>query len=137
MQFFTFFTPWKTRFWINEKFEIYFFWKYTWKFSHSPKTNIFKCHIPSHILSSTSAGKILKMAIKSELLGLSSWNFVNLLFSMRLSNSEYFKNFKFFDLTWIWWIWLEWPNAVFLKWKKCRKNVLTKESSWRGFNKTF
>ena len=37
-------------------------------------------------------------------------NFLNFLFSMRLSNGEYFKDFKTFDLTWIWWIWLEWPN---------------------------
>ena len=28
---------------------------------------------------------------------------------MRLSNDEYFKDFKIFDLTWIWLIWLEWP----------------------------
>ena len=41
MQFFTFLTPWKFYFWINEKFEIYFFWKYAWRCSHSPKTNIF------------------------------------------------------------------------------------------------
>ena len=53
---------------------------------------------PNHILSSNSAGKILKMAINSESLGLCSWNFWNLLFSMRLSNGEYFKDFKFF--TW-------------------------------------
>ena len=33
------------------------------------------------------------MAIKSEPLGLC--NFCNFLFSMRLSNGEYFKNFKF------------------------------------------
>ena len=49
------------------------------------------------------------MVIKSELLELWSWRFWNFLFSMRLSNGEYFKNFKIFDLTWIWWIWLEWP----------------------------
>ena len=48
------------------------------------------------------------MAINSEKLGLCSWNFWNFLFSMRLSNGEYFKVFKIFDLTWIWWIWLEW-----------------------------
>ena len=64
---------------------------------------------PNHILSSNSAGKILKMAINSKLLGLCSWKFWNFLFSMRLSNGEYFKDFKIFDLTWIWWIWLEWP----------------------------
>ena len=28
---------------------------------------------------------------------------------MRLSNGEYFKDFKIFDLAWIWWIWLELP----------------------------
>ena len=67
---------------------------------------------PNHIFSSNSAGKILKMAINSESLGLCSWNFWNLLFSMRLSNGEYFKDFKIFYLTWIWWIWLEWPNRI-------------------------
>ena len=30
---------------------------------------------------------------------------------MRLSNVEYFKDFKIFDLTWIWWIWLKWSNG--------------------------
>ena len=35
--------------------------------------------------------------------------FLEFLFSMRLSNDEYFKDFKIFDLTWIWLIWLEWP----------------------------
>ena len=68
---------------------------------------------PNHILFSNSAGKILKMAIKSELHGLCSWNFWNFLSSMRLSNSENFKDSKIFDLTWIWWIWLEWPLYEF------------------------
>ena len=85
---FLFLTPWKICFWINGKFEIYFFWKWTWKCSQSPKTNTF------------------------ELLGLCSWNFWNFLFSMRLSNGEYFKDFKIFDLTWIWWISLEWPSIL-------------------------
>ena len=40
MQFFMFLTSWKICFWINDKFEIYFFSKWTWKCSHSPKTNI-------------------------------------------------------------------------------------------------
>ena len=39
------------------------------------------------------------------------WNF---LFSMSLLNGEYFKHFKFFDLTWIWWIRLEWSEAIYL-----------------------
>ena len=56
---------------------------------------------PNHILSSNLTGKILKTAIKSELLGLCSSNFWNILFSMRLSNNEDFKDFKIFDLTWI------------------------------------
>ena len=41
MQFFMYLTPWKICFWINDKFEIYFFWNWTWKWSHSPKTYIF------------------------------------------------------------------------------------------------
>ena len=41
MHFFTFLTPWRICFWINEEFEIKFFWKWTSKCSHSPKTNIF------------------------------------------------------------------------------------------------
>ena len=53
------------------------------------------------------------MAIKSEPLGLCSWNFWNFLFSMRLSNGECFKDFKIFDLTCIWRIWLEWPFTLF------------------------
>ena len=65
---------------------------------------------PNHILFSNSAGKILKMAMKSEPHGLCSWNFWNFLYSMGLSNGENFKDFKMFDLTWVWWIWLEWPN---------------------------
>ena len=40
----------------------------------------------NHILSSNSAGKILTMAIKSEMLGLCNWNFRNFLFLMRLLN---------------------------------------------------
>ena len=99
------------------------FWKLTWKCSHSPKTNIFikvfkllryPKNAPNHILSSNSAGEIVKMAIKSELLGLCSWNFWNFLFSMRLSNSEYFKDFKIFDLPWIWLICLEWPICLYV-----------------------
>ena len=54
------------------------------------------------------------MALKSEQLGLRSWIFWNFLFSMRLSNGEYFKDFKIFDLTWIWWICLEWPLTKML-----------------------
>ena len=54
--------------------------------------------------------KICFMAINSELLGICSWNFWNLLFSMRLSNGEYFKDFKIFNLTWVWCIWLKWPE---------------------------
>ena len=54
--------------------------------------------LPSHILSSNSTGKIIQMAIKSQPLGLCSWNFWNFLFSMRLSNDKYFKNFQIFDL---------------------------------------
>ena len=50
---------------------------------------------------------------------LGSWNFWNFLFSTRISNGEYFKDFKIFDLTWIWWIWLERPNYFMLA-KKCR-----------------
>ena len=55
---------------------------------------------PNHIWSWSSARKILKMAIKSELLGLCCWKFWNFLFSMRLSNGEYFKDFKFYDFGW-------------------------------------
>ena len=62
---------------------------------------------PNHILSSNSAGKILKMAIKSEPLGLCSWHFWHFGFSMWLLNGAYFKDFKIFDLAWIWRIWLE------------------------------
>ena len=62
----------------------------------------------NQILSSNSAGKILKMAIKSEALGLCNQHFCIFLLSMRQSNGEYFKDFKIFDLVWIWWIWLEW-----------------------------
>ena len=120
MQFFTFLTPWKICYWINDKSKIYFLWKWTWKCSHSSKTNIFMFlnflgypeNAPNHILSSDSAGKILKVAIKSEPHGLCSWNFWNFLFSIRLSNAGYFKDFKIFDLTWIWWIWLEWPIYI-------------------------
>ena len=74
----------------------------------------------NHILYSNSAGEILKIAIKSEPFGLCSWNFCYFLFSMRLSNGKYFKDFKIFDLTWIWWIWLEWPL--------CHILTLTKKS---------
>ena len=58
---------------------------------------------------------------ESEALGLCSWNFGNFLFSLRLSNGEYFNDFKIFDLTWICWIWLEWPK-VYLKWLSLETN---------------
>ena len=76
---------------------------------------------PNHTLSSNSTGKILKMTIKSEALGLCSWNFWNFLFSLRISNGEYFNDFKIFDLTLIWWIWLEWPK-VYLIWLSLETN---------------
>ena len=53
---------------------------------------------PNHILSPNLAWKILKMAIKSGPLELCSWFFWNFLFSMRLSNGEYFKDLNFFWL---------------------------------------
>ena len=92
------------------------------KFSFSPKTNIFiwvfellwvpwMTYAPNHILSSNSARKILKIAIKSEQLGLCKYNLWNFQFSMRLSNG-YFMDFTIFDLTWIWWISQEWPHNL-------------------------
>ena len=118
-----FWPPEKIR--INDKFKTYFFIKWTWKCSHPTKPIfLFKFlnfkgspeNAPNHILSSNSAGKIFKTAIKSESLGLCSWNFWNFLFSMRLSHGEYFKDFKYFDLTWIWSIWLEWPTSIMVTW---------------------
>ena len=64
---------------------------------------------PNHILSANSAGKILKMAIKSEPLGYPAKLFCSFLLSVWLSNGDYFKDVKIFHLIWIWWIWLEWP----------------------------
>ena len=66
---------------------------------------------PNQILSSNLEEKIFKMVIKSEPLGLCSWNLGNFIFSMRLLNSENFTHFKIFDLTWIRWIWLELPSV--------------------------
>ena len=75
MQFFMFLTPWKIHFWINGKSEIWFFWAWTWKCSHYPQG--YPENAPNHILSSNSTGKVLKMAIESEPLGLCIWNFWN------------------------------------------------------------
>ena len=36
-QIFTFLTPWKICFWINDKFEMQFFWKWTWNVHMPPK----------------------------------------------------------------------------------------------------
>ena len=73
------------------------------------------CRMPTWVRKTAICPQIQQekfLAIKSELLGLSSsWNIWNFLFSMRLSNGEYLKDFKFFDLTWIWWIWQEWPTV--------------------------
>ena len=75
---------------------------------------------PNHILSSNSARQILKMAVKSEPVGLCSRNFWNFLLLVRPSKCKYFKDFKIFDLTWIWWIWPEWPNFSYnYSWSKC------------------
>ena len=49
-------------------------------------------------MSLNLAEKIPKMAIKSEPLGLCSRIVCNFLFSMRLSNGEYLKDFEIFDL---------------------------------------
>ena len=64
---------------------------------------------PNHILSSNSARQILKMAVKSEPVGLCSRNFWNFLLLVRPSKCKYFKDFKIFDLTWIWWFGLNDP----------------------------
>ena len=107
---------WKIKFW----YKISFWYKITQALSFQTFKVPWVC-APNHILSSNSAGKILKIVIRSEPLGLCSWNFWNFLFSMRLSNGEYFRDFKIFDLTWIWWIWLEWPYCLLLQ-KRQQRN---------------
>ena len=112
IHFFTFLTTWKIC------FGIYSNSKFIFGSDQIPPKPYFHLtfrsfKVSNHILSSNSAEKILKMAIKSELVGLCSQNFWNFLFSMRLSNGEYFNDFKIFDLTSIWWIWLEWPCFQF------------------------
>ena len=107
MQFFTFLTPWKICFRINDKFKINFFLKVNLEVFTFPQNQDFYLRFQtfnrekkllkniwqSHILSSNSAEKIIKMAIRSEPLGLCGWKIWNFLFSIRLSNGEYLKDF--------------------------------------------
>ena len=119
MQFFAFLTPWEIclnqlQIWNLDFLEVFifpqnqYFYLHFWTFKGTLKM------LQITILPSNSAGKILKMAIKSDPHGLWSWNLWDFLFSIRLSNGEYFKDFKIFDLTWIWWISLEWPFSLLL-----------------------
>ena len=110
MQFFTFLTPWKISFWINDKI-----WNLLFSESGHGSVPILLKPIflfqfsnfkgypenpPNHILSSNSAGKILKIAIKSELHGLCNWNFWNFLFQWDYQMAIISRILKF--LTWHW-----------------------------------